>query len=49
MLAGDYIEYMDLDECLRIDIHLTNCDDDGFCNYCGYQPLDDDEEVINVD
>ena len=28
-------EYQDLDECIAVGEHLTDCDDDGYCNYCG--------------
>jgi hypothetical protein len=24
-------------DCIRNKQHLTSCDDDGFCNHCGYQ------------
>jgi hypothetical protein len=24
-------------ECIENDTHLKDCDDDGFCNHCGYQ------------
>lgn len=33
-------------ECIEDGLHLTDCDDDGYCNYCGYQDsgeYDEDE------
>lgn len=24
-------------ECIRQGLHLTDCDNDGYCNHCGYQ------------
>lgn len=24
-------------ECITSGMHLTDCDDDGFCNHCGHQ------------
>lgn len=29
-------------ECLDRKIHLTWCDDDGYCNYCGHQETRDE-------
>lgn len=29
--------YFTLGECVATGHHLTNCDDDGYCNYCGEQ------------
>lgn len=26
-----------LKECIESGLHLTDCDNDGFCNHCGYQ------------
>lgn len=30
-------EYCTLDECKFIGQHLTDCDEDGYCNFCGEQ------------
>jgi len=30
-------EYISIEECKRIKTHLTSCDDDGFCDFCGEQ------------
>ena len=30
-------EYTDEEECKLSELHLTDCDDDGFCNHCGNQ------------
>lgn len=27
----------DIAHCIETGHHLTSCDDDGYCNYCGYQ------------
>lgn len=27
----------ELKDCIMSNQHLTDCDDDGFCNHCGYQ------------
>lgn len=29
-------------ECTESGMHLTDCDNDGFCNFCGYQESLDD-------
>lgn len=26
-----------LEACIENGLHLTDCDNDGFCNHCGYQ------------
>tara|TARA_R110000868_G_scaffold210568_1_gene460639 strand:- start:377 stop:583 length:207 start_codon:yes stop_codon:yes gene_type:complete len=26
-----------LKECISDGVHLTDCDNDGFCNHCGHQ------------
>jgi hypothetical protein len=26
-----------LKDCIKSGLHLSSCDDDGFCNHCGYQ------------
>lgn len=30
-------EYTEHDDCVASGRHLTSCDDDGFCNFCGEQ------------
>ena len=30
-------EYCTIGECIATGQHLTECDDDGYCNYCGEQ------------
>jgi hypothetical protein len=30
-------EYKSIGECIQDGTHLTDCDDDGYCNYCGEQ------------
>ena len=30
-------EYIDSDVCRASDVHLSDCDDDGYCNLCGEQ------------
>lgn len=32
-------EYASLQKCLSSGKHLTNCDDDGYCNLCGHQEV----------
>lgn len=34
---------VEVQDCLEIGAHLTSCDEDGYCNFCGYQ--DSLEEV----
>lgn len=29
--------YISSKECKKNGSHLTNCDEDGYCNYCGKQ------------
>ena len=29
--------YVDLDDCIADGLHLTDCDNDGYCNHCGCQ------------
>lgn len=31
-------------KCISEGIHLTSCDKDGFCNFCGCQDDPDEEE-----
>ena len=33
-----------LEDCIKNALHLTDCDDDGFCNHCGHQDEHEDEE-----
>jgi len=37
-------ELIDLDECIENGTHLTDCDDDGYCNYCGEQTSAEERE-----
>lgn len=30
-------EYKSMGQCIQDGTHLTDCDDDGYCNYCGEQ------------
>lgn len=30
-------EYKSIGQCIQDGTHLTDCDDDGYCNYCGEQ------------
>lgn len=30
-------EYLEREECVEMGLHLTSCDDDGYCNHCGEQ------------
>ena len=30
-------EYSNQEECIKSGGHLTKCDNDGYCNFCGYQ------------
>ena len=32
--SGDYIS---IEECKEQGTHLTSCDEDGYCNFCGEQ------------
>lgn len=27
----------EVSECIKNELHLTDCDNDGFCNHCGHQ------------
>jgi hypothetical protein len=37
--------YVDPDECIAEGLHLTDCDDDGYCNHCGCQDGIEDPPV----
>lgn len=37
-------EYITLEECIASSLHLTDCDDDGYCNHCGEQDKVADEQ-----
>jgi len=37
--------YVDLDDCIADGLHLTDCDNDGYCNYCGCQDGIEDPPV----
>jgi hypothetical protein len=32
----------DILECIEKGVHLTSCDDDGFCNNCGEQESEEE-------
>jgi hypothetical protein len=32
-----FYEYTDEEDCKKSKLHLTDCDNDGFCNHCGNQ------------
>lgn len=32
------------EECKTWGDHLTDCDDDGYCNHCGHQYSDEDDD-----
>jgi len=34
---AEEVGMVDVGECKSSGSHLTSCDDDGFCNYCGEQ------------
>jgi len=36
-LSDKVYEYADHDECIESGQHLTDCDEDGYCNRCGHQ------------
>ena len=38
-----------LTDCIKNGMHLTDCDDDGFCNHCGYQDDSDEQEQVEND
>ena len=47
ILAGsDYIKPV---ECIRRELHLTDCDDDGDCNFCGTGIQKDDTDDDDTD
>lgn len=31
------LDYMPIEECIKDGLHLSSCDEDGYCNYCGEQ------------
>lgn len=37
-------DYSSLEECVAAGDHLTYVDEDGYCNYCGHQDSEDDDE-----
>lgn len=46
-LLAQQSEYLDVDECIAEGIHLTSCDDDGYCNHCGEQtPTEPDPDEV---
>lgn len=28
---------VEVKDCMEISVHLSSCDEDGYCNFCGYQ------------
>lgn len=49
---AEYVGYISIEECIANGTHLTDCDDDGYCNFCGHQeaeiddfPEDEDEDI----
>jgi hypothetical protein len=41
--------YLSLQDCMRKGMHLTSCDDDGFCDFCGENTPPDEVELEDVD
>lgn len=39
------MSYISLDECVASGNHLSDCDEDGYCNGCGYQDHPEDREA----
>jgi len=37
--------YGSVEECIKYGNHLTACDEDGYCNLCGYQDSAEDLET----
>ena len=37
-------EYIDIEDCIKQGTHLSDVDDDGFCNFCGHQECTDGKE-----
>jgi len=35
-------EYIDIQECIESDKHLTSVDCDGYCNFCGEQMTEEE-------
>ena len=40
-------KYRPIEQCTQDGLHLTSCDDDGYCNYCGEQdaPIMDRQDL----
>lgn len=36
--------YDSKEDCVANGHHSTVVDEDGFCNYCGFEPVEEDEE-----
>lgn len=36
-------EHNTLEDCIASNDHLSSCDDDGYCNLCGYQESETSE------
>lgn len=41
--------YGSVEECIKYGNHLTTCDEDGYCNLCGYQESAEDLESEETD
>jgi hypothetical protein len=41
--------YGSVEECIKYGNHLTACDEDGYCNLCGYQESAEDLESEKKD
>lgn len=41
-------EYKSLGQCIQDGTHLTDCDDDGYCNYCGEQDPPSEKAPVEV-
>lgn len=39
-------DYETLDDCIAAGTHLTNVDDDGYCNFCGHDGGGEDEDDV---
>lgn len=38
-------EHDTVEECVECGDHLTDCDEDGYCNLCGYGPEEYDFDL----
>lgn len=37
-------EHVPLADCIASGLHLTDCDNDGYCNFCGFQDNGEEDE-----